>query len=344
LTQASRWNRFSNRYGNIWTYIVGNSTNTITDSVASGLPWQTGIWRRFLQQQQAQRMAHAYLLGGPEGIGKYRFARALAALRFCREPAAGQPCGTCKACRLWQAGSHPDYLLVEPEKPGGALKIEQVREISAFVHTTASYAGSARVIVLSPAEALGAGAANALLKNLEEPPGDSLFLLISHVPGAVLATIRSRCQPVQMPVPDEVDALTWLLQELGTDDAGQAAALAPGRPLRALSLWQEGVPALYAELHAVERSLATRSCDIPATARELSKHDPGYVVQFVESSVSARIRELLPDDRVASRGWLDFYRDLVQMRQQLTGPGNPNVQLTLETLMFRWSEMLDSCH
>jgi len=322
---------------------VGNSTNTLIDDVAPGLPWQNDVWRRFLQQQQTQRMAHAYLLGGPEGIGKYRFARALAALRFCREPVAGQPCGTCKACRLWQAGSHPDYLLVEPEKAGGAIKIEQVREISEFVHTTASYAGSARVIVLAPAEALGAGAANALLKNLEEPPGDSLFLLISHVPGAVLATIRSRCQPVQMPVPDETEALLWLQGELDPDEAAQAAALAPGRPLRALSLWREGVPALYAELQAVEQALSTRTCDICTTARELSKHDPAYVVQFVETSVSARIRHLLPDDRVASRGWLDFYHELVQMRQQLTGPGNPNVQLTLETLMFRWSEMLDSC-
>lgn len=323
---------------------MNKATDSAEDATSPGLPWQADVWRRFLQQQQTQRMAHAYLLGGPEGIGKSAFARALAALRFCREPVSGRPCGTCKACLLWQAGNHPDFLSVEPEKPGGALKIDQIRQISEFVHTTASYAGSARVIVLSPAEALGSGAANALLKNLEEPPGDSLFLLISHVPGAVLATIRSRCQPVQMPVPDESHALKWLHGELASDEARQAAALAPGRPLRALSLWQAGVPALYSELRTIEQALTSRTCDIPTTARELSRHDPAYVVQFVENSVSLRIRQLLPEHSVASRGWLDFYQELVQIRQQLTGPGNPNVQLTLETLMFRWSEMLNSWH
>ncbi len=307
------------------------------------LPWQQPVWQRVLRQRAGSRLAHSYLLAGPRGIGKVAFARAVAALRLCREPEQDMPCGRCKACRLWQSGSHPDFLMVTPEREGGQLRIEQVREVGDFVQSTAAYAGSARVVVLAPAEALGTGAANALLKSLEEPPGDSLFLLVSHLPGAVLATLRSRCQPLLMPTPDANESLSWLASQLGAADASEAAALAPDRPLLALEMWHAGVPALHAELKQAAGRLAEPGVDVPALARDLGKHNPVHVVQFVESSVASCVRRLVCEQPAESRDWLDFYQWLIEIRRQLTGSGNPNVQLTLETLLFRWSEMLNTC-
>jgi len=309
------------------------------------LPWHQTSWQQLLQQRHDQRLAHAYLLAGSEGCGKLQFARSLAAALLCRKTQGplAQACGQCKSCLLWQAGNHPDLLQAEPEAKGKMIKIDQVRQIGEFVQQTASHRNSLRVIILSPAEALGTAAANALLKNLEEPPGRSLFLLISHVPGALLPTIRSRCQLLPMPQPDADAARHWLQAQLpDTPSADAAWALAPQQPLRALQLWQQGVPALSEKLEALTERLREPNADIVAMATELGGQDLRLVVQCLQQQVALGIRRQMQATQAAAdaRKWLDFHHRLMQVLHQIDSGANANAQLTLETLLLDWSEQL----
>lgn len=161
-------------------------------------PWQQAQWQSVLQQLQADRLPHALLLAGPSGLGKRSFANALAAHALCVKHTA---CGQCRSCLLLNASNHPDLLELQPEAEGKAIKIEQVRELVTELGQTAQQ-GSYQVVVIEPAEAMNKAGANALLKTLEEPPGPVIFLLISHQPATIPATIRSRCQRLNFMVPD----------------------------------------------------------------------------------------------------------------------------------------------
>src|SRR5690606_28457966 len=137
---------------------------------------------------------HAYLFVGPEGVGKTMAARAFAAGLLCRsQPGAARPCGACPSCRRLPSGTHPDFLSVAPE--GKSIGIDAVRFLQRWAAVRPALSG-ARVILLEPAEAVTPVAQNALLKTLEEPPGDTVLIMVSHVPAGLLATVTSRCQTV----------------------------------------------------------------------------------------------------------------------------------------------------
>jgi len=209
------------------------------------------------------RGGHALLLHGPSGTGKWDLAMAYAADVLCENPTgAGRACGACTSCRLGAAGNHPDLRVVVPDalaarrpaggsepdegngapaepaagkaKPSREIKIDQVRELLPLF-TVSAHRGGARVVVLGPAESLNLPAANALLKVLEEPPPDGLFLLVADQIDRCLPTILSRCAPVRVVLPRLDAALDWL-QTQGLDRAAGAARLieAGGAPLAAL--------------------------------------------------------------------------------------------------------------
>ncbi|MEX1197186.1 MAG: DNA polymerase III subunit delta' [Pseudohongiellaceae bacterium] len=313
------------------------------------LPWQESMLRHLMGQYRQGRLHHAWLLHGPEGIGKLDFAMALAAARLCRNASdTGAACGECKACRLMRAGSHPDLLQVVPEENRSALKIDRIRQVGEFVSQTATYSGSARVVVLAPAEALGQGAANALLKNLEEPPGDSLFLLISHVPGAVLPTIRSRCQPLSLPEPDADTTLRWLHARGGDPaDAGMAARLAPSQPLKALRLMEENVPALFVFLERGSGEFLTGTASLAELVRGCHDSDARQVVAWLLSDLHRRTVNAASAGAVPggqrTAPLFPAYRDLLTFDRQLAGSANPNRQLTLESAFLRWKQGVSQC-
>ncbi|MGY0220047.1 DNA polymerase III subunit delta' [Endozoicomonadaceae bacterium StTr2] len=204
------------------------------------LPWQAEQWQAFVDRFDQGRLAHAWLLRGAAGVGKLHFAKAFAALALCESDAsaaAGQPreaCGYCQGCRLMQAGSHPDYMLLSPEQAGKAIKIDQIRQLTGFTEKTALRQGR-RVIIISPAEQMNHNAANALLKCLEEPAGDTIFLLVSSQLSLLLPTIRSRCQQLVFPVPPHETAKDWLVKQdtVVSSAAESLLEMAGGRPLLA---------------------------------------------------------------------------------------------------------------
>ncbi|MGL6162414.1 DNA polymerase III subunit delta' [Microbulbifer sp.] len=329
-------------------------------TVPSPLPWQAEQWQRLGAQWRAGRCPHALLFSGQPGLGKRRFAEAFAALVLCEHPRDGLACGDCRGCRLWRAGSHPDFLRVEPEKPGGPLKVEQIRQLGGFVGRTSGREG-ARVVWLAPAEAMNVNAANALLKNLEEPATAVIFLLVSDSPSGLLPTIRSRCQSVAFPAPSEEAALRWL-HEGGLDgqSARSALVLSGGAPLLALELVEpearEAREQFLADLVALAQAaeapvVAAGRWENPGEGIELSQLLK-FWQQWLAQMLRARSCDLTADrqvigllQRLPGRGTeslrplFSFSDQLAEARQLLSGGANPNKRLLLEDLLIRWAKL-----
>ena len=204
---------------------------------------------QFANAWRTRRLHHAWLLAGPKGVGKASFAGAAAARVLA--DAAG-PIVEAEGlatpfdhpiAKLLTAGSHPDFRLLERlERPTGGLarniSVDQVRSLSGFLSVTSSLSPW-RAIVIDAADDLEASAANALLKMLEEPPANTLFFLVSHAPGRLLPTIRSRCRRLDFERLGD-DAMTSLLSySLSSEtpaDIDRIVAFAEGSIGRALDI------------------------------------------------------------------------------------------------------------
>jgi DNA polymerase-3 subunit delta' len=204
------------------------------------LPWLVSTFAD-LQQRRAQgRLAHALMFVGPAGIGKHQLAERFAQSLLCAQPHAdGQPCGHCHACSLYAAGTHPDLFRLSPEEDSKNIRIDQIRALIEGMSLTSHY-GRHKVVILNPADAMNIAAANALLKTLEEPPADTVLLLITDRASFLPATIRSRCQTLRLALPARDEAQAWLATQLGNpEEAAVLLALAGGAPLAALDLADE---------------------------------------------------------------------------------------------------------
>ena len=204
------------------------------------------------------KLPHALLLHGAAGIGKTAFAENFARSLLCETPAAdGRACETCASCGWFAQYSHPDYRRVRPEAlddeesveaedgedskksskaaktPSKDIRIEQIRALANVMNISTHRSGK-RVVLLYPAEALNGASANALLKTLEEPPPDTVILLVSNGLDRLLPTILSRCRKFALPMPSQSEALDWLAAE-GVADGEMWLAEQGGAPLAALA-------------------------------------------------------------------------------------------------------------
>ena len=274
---------------------------------------------RFLDAWQAKTPHHAWLLAGPEGVGKATFADAAAA-RVLAEASATPPAGQGltlapehPTARLLAAGSHPDFRRLERgmNKSGTALarniSVEQVRELAGLFATHPSM-GDWRTVVIDSIDDMETSAANALLKMLEEPPAKTLFFLVSHAPGRLLPTIRSRCRRLDFTAladdamtsgleqerPDDREKERARLISLGQGSAGRAIAIAEQDlgvlASQAVTLMREGdaTTAIRAKL---AKSLSTKS----ASERYASFLDmlPALVAAEARTATGARRLALL---------------------------------------------------
>ncbi|MEX0611198.1 MAG: DNA polymerase III subunit [Pirellulales bacterium] len=214
------------------------------------------VVERFRRTLASARLASTYLFVGPPGVGKRRFATELARSLLCTESeeAALKPCGRCESCRLFAAGNHPDLDIVELRPDKSELAISQFVGFDehlnqeALCHRIAlkPFFGGRRIAIVDDADHFNVHSANCLLKTLEEPPPQSLMILIGTSPARQLPTIRSRSQIVRFqPLPVESVAQILLDNGLVADrqQAERAAQLSEGSVERALqlsdaTLWQ----------------------------------------------------------------------------------------------------------
>ena len=215
-------------------------------------PWLSQPWTRLAAMRE--RLPHALLLAGPRGTGKLEMATAWSKNLLCEQPDSdGEACGVCEACHWFEAGTHPDFMhmtLLEKETREGDIKlaseisVDQARQAVDFVQLS-TYRAGRRVVLIEPAEALNTASANALLKVLEEPPINTVFILVSHQFRQLLPTILSRCHKLEVGLPDMAAMQTWL-KDNGLKD--EALAWVSGAPLAALAAQEAGEMDIREEL------------------------------------------------------------------------------------------------
>jgi DNA polymerase III subunit delta' len=182
-------------------------------------PWFKDVWNAI---HENEKLPHALIFKGKEGIGKFNFAIKFAKSYLCQQPLSNHlPCETCSSCE-WFPDSHPDYKHIAPiESEDDELSkrktvrkknilIEQIRELSEYLELSAHQEKGRRVVLIAPADSLNQAASNALLKILEEPPANTLFILITSQTQKLIATIRSRCQILDLRGPSLDEAKSFL--------------------------------------------------------------------------------------------------------------------------------------
>jgi len=305
-------------------------------------PWLEALAAGFAERLRGGRMAHAVLLSGPAGLGKVELARGFMASLLCLEETY-PACGACRSCQLLRSGAHPEgHVLTFEQHPKKdelrkELVIDQVRRLTAALQLT-NTVSRRKVALIYPAESMNASAANALLKTLEEPPGDAVLILVAHNPSRLPATVRSRCQRLDARLPDQDVAVPWLVQASGS--SGEAATLAleaaAGSPLRALRMLEEDAIGPFRALTETLDSLRKGRREPAQALTDLAGVDPDLLWAWLSLRAAHETRLQLGHSPVA--------RDLARL--QLEADRNRSLvatpvrqDLLLQDWLIQWSRL-----
>jgi DNA polymerase-3 subunit delta' len=296
-------------------------------------PWLALPLERLDRARLEGRLPHALLIHGPPGWGAVALADMLAMSLLGRAPDPDQ--------HAWDL-AHTDLRWVQPEGPGGQIRIDEVRELAEFATGTAQM-GDLKVAVLERADRLNAHAANALLKTLEEPPGATHIILATEALERLLPTLRSRCQRVTIAAADASQAMAWMTNERSDANPKVIKALAfeyGHAPFAVLDALDREVEPLVATLEA----LSAGSIDPLTVAESLAKQDLDDIVSRWMRHVSARLRDQPGGGGRRSDALLGFWRELEWVRRLIKGGTNPNARLILEGLCCAWRDLRHESH
>lgn len=323
-------------------------------------PWQEALWENLARRLREDNLAHAFLLSGAAGIGKFEFLRHFARLVLCVQAVDDKPCGHCHNCQLGMQSQHPDIMIVAPEEGARDISISQIRDLGDFVSHT-SHSGLAKVLIINQAHKMNVASANALLKTLEEPSRKTYLFLATDLPAYLPATIRSRCQRIGMAVPSLEITARWLEQFLGPEDDATALLAATGcRPMQAIELAATGT---FKERHQFVASLLevlARPETLESLVQQAMKIGPLVAIEYLSHCSSTLIKELaghpshaMADEMIhktatrlkkyepasALTALSSIYQESLSARKQLLSTANPMPQLILESVIWHWSQL-----
>ena len=330
------------------------------------LPWHSQQWERLARQYAQNLLPHAFLVCGDSGLGKSLFVSGFARFMLCRNPLNCFACGICGNCR--QAGeefTHPDIFRLTPEEGKRVIGIDQVRSLTDFMAQT-SHAGSAKIVIIDNAHDMNTSSANALLKTLEEPTQSSYLFLVTDYPGSLPATIRSRCQRLVFTPPERAIARQWLQSKSANAnivDTDRLLTAAECRPLHALDLAEEGMLEKRDQFFAKLHQLSTGAVAPQSLVALSAKIGESAVIGYLLFTSSILIKSLMskqrpyeadaaldklyglfiePQKLIRDRlvNLVEFYDEAIKARKQTLGGTNPNVQLIIESLIWRWCQLL----
>ena len=304
------------------------------------IPWLGQFTERWRARESLGRAPHALLLLGAPGTGKRCAAAWLARSRLGMQPPESEP------QYPLTIPEHADLHWLTPPEDKHTVGIEQIRGLVADLSLT-SYAGGGKVAVIDPAHAMTENAANSLLKTLEEPPGDTLLILIADRVGRLPATIFSRCQRLSVPLPTEADSLEWLDRLHSSSSWPAALRTAGNAPLAAVESLER-----MQDTEAMARDFAAlpeRNAMPLEVAGRWAKHEPEFVLNWLCKQVQLCILRVFgglaapPGGGVSDsvlqridRRNLFCYLDVIN-RLRGQPAGSFNVQLTLESLLIDWA-------
>ncbi|WP_369986066.1 DNA polymerase III subunit delta' [Thalassolituus sp.] len=323
-------------------------------------PWQNTIWQNLVKRHAKSGLPHALLLTSTKGIGKHELTRTIARWLLCQSESKQHgdvsSC-QCHSCQLWEAGSHPDFMLCQPEDNSRQIRIDNVRKVNELIFQTPQIS-ACQVVILRPAEVMNTNAANALLKTLEEPPGESYILLETERFGSVLPTIRSRCQRMTLPVPSREESIDWLAQQgVSQQDAVLALTRNGNAPVAAAEWLSSGTGAKQEKWAQELVQWTTHQLPLDKVASAWAKLEfqdviqwfyqiscdalkaacgaPSVHLQFAEPVTELQARS------VADTQLLITFQKKVQnmLGQLLSGASHYNKTLTTEALLLEWQAL-----
>lgn len=263
------------------------------------------------------KTAHSYLFEGISGCGRKKTAIALIQALFCTS-LPDDACDVCPSCRKINSGNHPDIHLISPLPDKRDISVEQLREMQHDL-SLRPYEAPRKACIIDPAERMSVGAANSLLKTLEEPPGNALIILLTENAGMLLSTVRSRCQLVRF-APLSPEHLLTLLERSGIapDAAALIAPMSGGSLQKAMELDNE---ALVARREAVLSRMSTLNINRIATVFDAAEELSG------NRETTLELLDML----------LSFYRDAVHLGAGNGEIVNQSVRPALESIAARRS-------
>lgn len=315
-------------------------------------PWLKGSLSRLEAAYAAERLGHAWLIGGPAGSGKLNLALVFARRLLERGPTQEPPELSAKdavaayADRHTPADHHPDLHWLFPEEDKTAISVEQIRELGAQL-SLKSHAGGAKVVLFEPADGMTTAAANALLKSLEEPSAGTYLLLLADQPNRLPATIRSRCQRLDLPRPTPSEVAAWL--GVPAEDLAAAWTLTGGSPLQIAAVMADDKANESNKLSDQLILISQDRAPVQAVVDSWVKNDPELALTWLTRELHRQIRaRLAPDstsvtDRAAlalHNAWRDLtLRRLFEQHEKadrllsLVGSGI-NLELGLQALLL----------
>lgn len=306
--------------------------------------WLTEEFSNLAVQYAKNRLPHGLLVVGRQGDGASLFCDRLTQMLLCLSE-QNKPCGECKACKLYNSGYHPDFMVVEPEGKSQTIRVEAIREVIRKVTETAQQGGN-KVVLLKNAETMNVNAANALLKVLEEPTDRTFLVLQADQIAQMLPTIRSRSRIVQLPNPDHAQATSYLAGQELSERPEVLLGMVGNRPLDAARISPEKVNTWF----EIEQKLSQNQ-SFTELSQFLAKQELPEVLEQVMLWVDTALRyQNNPELRLASvsEGLLKSLADhnavsLFQFRdyiiKRLMGiqrQANLNAQLMAEELAWQW--------
>lgn len=298
-------------------------------------PWQEGQWQTICQQIEQQRLPHALILTGPNGLGKLSLANHISATILCENMSSQAPCGQCHSCQLFIAGSHPDHTMIEPEEVGKQIKIEQIRGLKDKQELTPTVA-KWKTVIINPAENMNISSNNSLLKLLEEPQKNTLLILVSAKPERLPITILSRCQKITLS-PPSVERATEYIQQSTSIDNNECAILlelAKGAPLGALALYETTIIEQLQQLDNDFDSLLLRQANPVVLAKSWLQYEPLMLFNYLQNKLKKQIiqKQNKSNDATLKYYW-HIYDCIIEAIKLTSSSNNINKTLLIEQFM-----------